>query len=181
MGKAMKAKKVAAPVAAANDPTPERMRHGQSEVVPVLRRAGEVITGTGSTRRMTPYLDILRNVSAITWTQHYAATWWQERHEEALGNAKVCGDYGQSNGARGTGDPSPLPLSDKAQRARDLRDAAKRALSVVDRMAVEEACEPEHDTLDRGQGAIRLCRWRRGLSALAVHLKVEAHPLTRAS
>jgi hypothetical protein len=178
MGKATKvkakakAKAKAAPVYAANDPTPERMSHGPSEVVAVLRRAGEVITGTGSTRRMTPRIELLYNLGALSWAQWRAGVWWQERYEEGIGNAKVCGDYGQSNGARGSGDPSPLPLSDKAENARGLLDAAKAAISLSHRAAVEDAIDDPHPALVGRQATERCNAWRAGLQALAVHLRL---------
>ena len=108
---------------------------------------------------------------AITWSQWFAGTWWRERVETGLGTGRLCADYGQSMGG-GSADPSPLPLSDKAERARAELTAAKKALTLAERAAVEDALDDPHEALTGRASTDRLNRWRAGLTALAVHLKV---------
>jgi hypothetical protein len=108
---------------------------------------------------------------AITWGQWFAGVWWRERVEIGLGNGRMCADYGQSMGG-GSADPSPLPLSDKAERARADLHKAKQALSLADRAAIEDALDDPHPALTGRAAEARLHKWRTGLQALAVYLKV---------
>ena len=169
MGKSTRLK---ARVALDNDPTAERLQHDPSVAVDPLWTGGERRTTLKVRRFRTSRLDHLYALDAITWAQHYAGNWWRTHLEEGLGNGRMCADYGQS--VRGSRDPSPLPISMRAERARRLLHDAKTALATADRLASEDVLSDPHPKLSGRKSKERCERWRRGLQSLAIYLKVAA-------
>lgn len=187
MGKST-SRKTAQVIAAANDPTPERRARAADEhraaggergdgsalidVVDVDARTGQ--RSIAKPRRLlTTRVDHLYKLGGLTYWQWQSANWWRERVEDGIGNPRVCSDYGKSTGG-GTADPSPLPLSDKAETARRELTAAKVALSLAERAEVEDALDDPHPALVGAAATARCNRWRHGLSALARHLRYPA-------
>ena len=161
-------------IVAANDPTPERMRHDPSDAVDSKWEANGARIKLKVRQFRTTRVDHLYRLGALSFAHWAAANWWRARVEEGLGLPRVVGDYGQSNGVHGTCDPSPIPLSDKAERARKLLTAAKAALSLAHREAVEDSLDDPHPVIGKERASARLARWQAGLQALAVHLKFAA-------
>ena len=157
-------------IVAANDPTPERMAHSLSIVVSgKIDKAGERVPNVRQFR--TTKIDLLYHCGGLTWSMWRAGNWWLEKCEAGLGLPRVCADYGQSTGG-GSKDPSPIPLSDMAEAARKALTAAKWALSIPERMGVEDALDDPHPPLTGRASVDRANRWRTGLHALAVHLQL---------
>ena len=164
-----KLKAKAKPVAV-NEPTPERMQHDPSVMVAAAFGHGPRTVDKVRQFRTTR-VDHLYHLGTLKWEHWYAANWWRGKVEDGLGLARVCSDYGQSNGG-GSRDPSPLPLSDKAEHARHALNDAKASLSILHRMAIEDALDDPHPALVGGSATARCNRWRGGLQALAIYLKV---------
>jgi len=158
-------------IVAANDPTPERHQHGPSVPVDPNWEAGEERTVLKVRQFRTTKIDLLYHCGGLTWSMWRAGNWWLEKCEAGLGLPRVCADYGQSTGG-GSKDPSPIPLSDMAEAARKALTAAKRALSLPERMGVEDALDDPHPPLTGRASVDRANRWRTGLQALAVHLRL---------
>ncbi|MGI4879209.1 MAG: hypothetical protein ACRYG4_17175 [Janthinobacterium lividum] len=154
-----------------NDPTPERLSHDPSAPVSPKWGSDETRTVLKVRQFKTTRVDQLYHLGVITWAHWYAANWWRSRVEEGLGLARVVADYGQSNGG-GSRDPSPIPITDKAEAARKALTEAKAALSIPHRMAIEDALDDPHPALVGRSATARCDRWREGLQALAVYLKV---------
>ena len=151
-------------------PTRERMQHDPSEIVNgKIEKAGERVPSVRQFR--TARVDQLYKLGALSWSQHFAAAWWRTCVEDGLGNPRVVADYGQSTGG-GSRDPSPIPLTDKAEYARRMLNGAKAALSIAHRMAIEDALDDPHPVIGEWAAKVRLRRWQGGLQALAVHIKV---------
>ncbi len=169
------------------DATPQRIAHAEMRaqaigngghghmLVDVVDMSGASQRKLGKHRRFKDSrLDRLYmgHTPCITWAQWYAGDWWRNVSQDAIGSPRLVADYGQSTG-RGSGDPSPLPLSDKAEAARARLHAARRALTLDQRIAVEDlVIETEHEPMTGRRAEARLHWWRNGLQALAVHLEV---------
>lgn len=178
-----KAKTQPAPVLPDIDATPERI--AQAERVAGLNNGHalhDVVDMSGaSSRKLGKHrrfkdsrIDMLYGTwGALTWAQWFAGTWYREQLEVGRGSQRLCADYGQSSGG-GSGDPSPLPLSDRAERARKVLREAQQAISLDCRAAVEDAINDPHESLTGRAAMARLSWWRDGLQALAVHLRVTA-------
>jgi len=123
----------------------------------------------GKARRFTPRLDLLHKAGAISPSEWLAGVWWRDLAETAYGSQRLCSDYGQSVG-RGSGDPSPLPLSDKAEKARRKLQAAQGVLTISQREAVEDILDDPHESLTGRASMQRLGWWRHGLLALAMYM-----------
>jgi hypothetical protein len=187
MGK-VRARKASRVIAAANDPTPERMAQAAADY-----RAAGGTNGDGSTlvdvvdvdqrtgqrainkprRLLTTRVDYLYNLGALSFWQWQAANWWRERVEDGIGSPSVCSKYDPMFGGGNT-DPSPIPLTAKAEKARTELNAAKAILSLAERAEVEDALDDPHPPLTGAASTARCNRWRHGLNALASYLRYPA-------
>ena len=140
------------------------------EIVTVDSRTGQRSIAKPRQFRTTR-VDHLYHLGALNFGQWYAADWWRRQVENGFGNARVCGDYGQSQGG-GTRDPSPIPTTARAEAARAELRKAKDAISLDQRMAIEDALDDPHPTVVGAAATARCNRWRWGLKALAVYLRV---------
>lgn len=167
-----------------NAPTAERFAHAQRfadahsvkqahTTVSVVDLSGRSNKRIDKTPRFTPRLDLLYAHSAISAAQFVAGCWWRERVELSQRGPRLCSDYGQSTG-RGTPDYSPLPTSDKAEKAWRELAAAKARLSLNDRQAIEDVLSDPHEPLTGRASVARMNGWRKGLRALAVFLGSKA-------
>lgn len=181
MGKAKTARKLEAPDI---DATPERIAHAEYQglavgnggmghaLVDVVDMSGASGRKLGKHRRFRDSrLDRLYCGPApcITWAQWHAGDWWRNVQQDAIGSPRLVADYGQSSGG-GSPDPSPLPLSDKAEGARRKLNHAKAAISLTARQAVEDVLDDPHSAMTGRNAMARLAWWRNGLQELASYL-----------
>lgn len=162
------------------DATPERFAHAhklaQAHGAKVAHTTLTAVDMTGRTgqklgkaRRFTPRLDLLHSVGAISPAEWIAGVWWRDLAEVAYGSPRLCGDYGQSVGG-GSRDPSPLPISERAEIARRKLDGAKRVLTLQECAAVEDILDDPQEQLTGRASMARMGWWRSGLKALAAYV-----------
>lgn len=135
-------------VSVVDGPTPERMSRDQWGMVEapeggVNKRLINVhkVVVSGS-------IDHLYHLGALNFWQWHAGCKYREMMQDGWPQPRIVGGYEPAIG--GSADPSPVPLNDKAERARATLKTLRSNLSLPQRQIIEEALSHEHEK-ERGR------------------------------
>jgi hypothetical protein len=170
---AVRAKKRAIKVTAYVDgPTPERMRHDNwSMVAPPQGGAGKSLAKVHKVV-VAGSVDHLYHLGALSFWQWEAARQYRELMQDGWPEPRVCGAYeGRQSPAN---DPSPVPLSAKAERARRRLRAIDNAIPLVALLIVKNAIANDSQPERGRKRKVQLDELRLALSALGREMGLSA-------